>query len=206
MPNIAKSAPDPVILPQKPAYAGIGSRKTPKTVVKTMRLIAAKLEQQGWILRSGGAEGADSAFEEGITDRANMEIYLPGAFFNGKSARGAGYVNAVQLQAWPQALETVYRYHPAPEKLSSPKSDFGLRAMARNAMQVLGPALDSPSRMVIAWTPNGETKGGTGQALRIAHDKRIPILNLGKPSVLLRAQEWLLDAPYLEVVPGETPF
>lgn len=206
MPDLPKFAPDPLTPLGKPAYAGIGSRKTPKTVVKTMRLIAAKLEQQGWILRSGGAEGADSAFEDGIVDRANMEIFLPGAFFNGKSARGKGYINATQSPAWPQALETVYRYHPAPEKLSSPKSDFGLRAMARNAMQVLGYNLDSPSKMVIAWTLNGEARGGTGQALRIAHDRHIPILNLGKPGVLQRAHEWLLDAPYLEVVPGETPF
>ena len=43
-------------------YTGIGARTTPNDVLKDMTNIASNLEQSGFILRSGGANGADSAF------------------------------------------------------------------------------------------------------------------------------------------------
>ncbi len=184
------------------AYAGIGSRKTPKDAIKLIRLIAARLEKEGWILRSGGANGADSAFEEGVQDPSNMEIFLPSSFFNGKSANRQGFINALKSPAYSEADKTVDKYHPCPEKLS----EFPRKLMARNAMQVMGFNMDSPVKMVIAWTRGGKTIGGTGQALRMAFAKRIPILNLGDPVVLQRAKDWLFDSPYLPETFGETPF
>ena len=47
------------------SYAGIGSRKTPPHVLAAMTQIAEALAERGYILRSGGAGGADSAFEKG---------------------------------------------------------------------------------------------------------------------------------------------
>lgn len=46
-------------------YAGIGSRKTPKKILEQMRNISSFLAKEGYTLRSGGADGADSAFEDG---------------------------------------------------------------------------------------------------------------------------------------------
>ena len=46
-------------------YAGIGARKTPNHVLKYMELQGKLLAEKGYILRSGGAKGADSAFERG---------------------------------------------------------------------------------------------------------------------------------------------
>ena len=46
-------------------YAGVGARKTPADVLGWMERIAAGMATQGWTLRSGGARGADSAFERG---------------------------------------------------------------------------------------------------------------------------------------------
>jgi predicted Rossmann fold nucleotide-binding protein DprA/Smf involved in DNA uptake len=46
-------------------YAGIGSRETPKEICNKMTEIASLLEKQDFVLRSGGANGADSAFEKG---------------------------------------------------------------------------------------------------------------------------------------------
>jgi predicted Rossmann fold nucleotide-binding protein DprA/Smf involved in DNA uptake len=43
-------------------YAGIGSRETPKEVLKSMTNYAKELSATGWVLRSGGADGADTAF------------------------------------------------------------------------------------------------------------------------------------------------
>lgn len=47
-------------------FAGIGSRETPPDTLKKMEIIAKSLSDQGWLLRSGGAEKADDAFERGI--------------------------------------------------------------------------------------------------------------------------------------------
>lgn len=184
------------------AYAGIGSRETPKDVIKVIRLIAARLEKEGWILRSGGAKGADSAFEEGIKDPANMEIFLPSSFFNGKSANRTGFINSLKSPVYAEADKTVEKYHPCPEKLS----EFPRKLMARNAMQIMGFEMNSPVKMVIAWTRGGKTIGGTGQALRMAFSKKIPILNLGDPAILQRSKDWLFDSPFLPETLGETPF
>jgi predicted Rossmann fold nucleotide-binding protein DprA/Smf involved in DNA uptake len=46
-------------------YAGVGSRETPAHVCKQMTELAKRLESFGLTLRSGGAKGADKAFEAG---------------------------------------------------------------------------------------------------------------------------------------------
>lgn len=60
-------------------YTGIGSRSTPKDILNIMVKLSAKLNKEGYILRSGGADGADLAFEQAST---NKEIYLPWKGFN----------------------------------------------------------------------------------------------------------------------------
>ena len=58
-------------------YAGIGSRDTPRWVLDCMKKLAYCLSDD-FILRSGGADGADSYFEIGC-DKGNgeKEIFLP---------------------------------------------------------------------------------------------------------------------------------
>lgn len=168
-------------------YAGIGARATPGEILQLMTQLARKMEEDGWRLRSGGARGADSAFEDGVAIPANRAIYLPGRFFNGRVAGPGGYIDSTRLPGWPQALETVRKYHPAPERLSP----FAQNLMARNAMQVLGPNMDRPADLVVAWTPGGVVTGGTGQALRMAGDYGIPVRNLGNPEVLATVRRYL---------------
>ena len=67
------------------------------------------------------------------------------------------------------------QYHPAWHRCS----DAARKLHARNGGQILGPELDAPARVVICWTPNGELVGGTAQALRIAADHDVPVINLG---------------------------
>jgi hypothetical protein len=43
-------------------YAGIGARHTPPDVLALMHRIAGALAQRCWVLRTGGAPGADQAF------------------------------------------------------------------------------------------------------------------------------------------------
>ena len=135
-------------------YAGIGSRKTPSDVLKSMTVIAEILAQKGYILRSGGAVGADQAFEKGSGTR--NEIFLPKA----------------DLPIWTIAF--TLHFHPRPDKLS----EKGWMLMNRNALQILGIDGNTPVDFVICWTKDGKASGGTGQAIRIANSLDIPVYNL----------------------------
>ena len=46
-------------------YAGIGSRETPGLMLGAFARIGEFLAKKGYTLRSGGADGADTAFEVG---------------------------------------------------------------------------------------------------------------------------------------------
>ena len=140
-------------------YAGIGSRSTPPDLLRIMATVSRSLNKEGLTLRSGGAQGADSAFEEGAG--VQKEVYLPWQGFNSRYAEVKaknGYLLASSQPGWKEALDTVNSYHPSPENLSPP----GRLLMARNAMQILGKDLKTPSRFVVCWTSGGKERGGRG--------------------------------------------
>lgn len=150
-------------------YAGIGSRKTPESVLGIMRRIGVDLAQKGHTLRSGGAEGADKAFEEGAKSvNGKMEIFLP----NG------GNKNLWFWKYWAK------KYHPAWDKLG----EYAKQCHARNIAIMLGEEGDSRADFVLCWTPNAELSGGTGQSMRIAQSYGIPIYNL----FYKHTSEWFL--------------
>src|SRR3954447_95843 len=108
------------------AYAGIGSRRTPRRVLELMERIARVLAFDGYTLRSGHAEGADQAFERGAAGQA--EIFLPWRTFNGK-VPVQGRIALPSLEAQLLAQGT----HPAWGRLS-----MGAKLLhARNGHQVL---------------------------------------------------------------------
>jgi len=148
-------------------YCGVGARKTPMSIMDTMSAIAWSMSQSGIVLRSGGAVGADSAFEKGAGTL--KEIFVPHLGFNYRPI-----INDIVPEITPQSRSMTEKFHPAPNRLSA-KS---FKLMHRNSFQVLGEHLDDPVSCVIAWTPDGGFSGGTGQALRIADAYGIPIFNL----------------------------
>jgi hypothetical protein len=163
-------------------YAGIGSRSTPSDILSLMEKIGKRLGEKGWILRSGGADGADLAFERGC-DMVNgkKEIFLPWKGFNGSKS--------TFTHPSEQAIKRVRLVHPAPDKLSS-----GARMLhARNVHQIEGSLLNDNVDIVICWTPKGELSGGTRTALVIAQSHQIPICNLALnrdiKEVILRIEE-----------------
>ena len=160
-------------------YAGIGSRKTPKHIQIKMTAIAHRLNSMGYCLRSGGAEGADQAFESGAKTK---QILLPWEGFNGK------YTDSSQYIIPSLNLDFVYKYHPIPSRLTTK----GLKLMSRNSNQVLGSMLDEPAEFVLCWTEGGKKKGGTAQAIRIAEDYRIPVFNFGSINGLSLFAEYIL--------------
>lgn len=154
------------------AYAGIGSHETPEDILALMRGIAVMLYERGYTLRSGGADGADHAFEYATPVSGMMEIYLPWNGFNGKTQ-----TMDTSALAIGEARSLAEKYHPNWEACSE-----GARKMhTRNSFQVMGHDCHTPSAFVVCWTKNGKDAGGTGQALRIAEDKKIPIYNLHNP-------------------------
>ena len=57
-------------------YTGIGSRNTPADMMLTIAKVGFALGSLGYTLRSGGAQGADTAFEQGAsTAQAPKEIF-----------------------------------------------------------------------------------------------------------------------------------
>lgn len=146
-------------------YAGIGSRETPKEFLRLFTKVAEYLSRKGCILRSGGTNGSDKAFELGAIHK---EIYLPWRGFEGN--------NSELIVSDIKAFEIAEKYHPRWNYLS----DGARKLQARNSHQLLGNDLNTPSSFVICWTKGGKGSGGTGQALRIAKDYNIPIFDCGK--------------------------
>lgn len=160
-------------------YTGIGSRETPKEILEIMQKIAEFLAKKGYILRSGGADGADyNGFEIGC-DKANgeKEIYLPWKDFNG---------NKSSLLFTKEAFQLAATIHPVWENLK-PGAKY---LHARNAHQVLGQDLKSPSLFLVCWTENGDKKGGTATALTLAEQNNILIFNLGLKTGLTKLRKY----------------
>lgn len=166
-------------------YAGIGSRETPEKIMGEMHELGKLFARRGYTLRSGGADGADLAFEFGCDEgKGEKEIFLPWKLFN---------KNCSPLFVVPDEAYTISQpYHP---------TWFGLKPavkklMARNAQQVLGKNLDTPSAFVVCWTPDGCTShntrtrktGGTGQAISIASERGVPVINLHSDDAIDRIE------------------
>lgn len=164
------------LLKNSTCYAGIGSRAAPDPILAIIAGIAAKLAY-GFTLRSGGAPGADTAFESGC-DRENgkKEIFLPCKGFNG---------NQSPFFAPPEQAEVLAAFcHPNWRACSK----FARKLHARNCQQIYGVNLDSPVDFVLFWAPeeNGKVKGGTATAVTLAREMKIPTFNLWDDST----REW----------------
>lgn len=149
-------------------YAGIGSRETPQEVLSEFKTLAIALAFKRLILRSGRAEGADSAFEDGCDEgHGKKEIYLPWPRFNNSTST---------LIVQPgKAFEIAETYHPAWSRLP----EGAKKLHARNSHQILGWELDTPADFIVCWTKGGKMIGGTSQALRLAKDHDVVIFNFG---------------------------
>lgn len=157
-------------------YAGIGARITPPDVLERMTNIGMLLAMQGMVLRSGGARGADRAFEEGV-DRINPKLRLR-------------YI-ALNAERNPEWFNHARKYHPGWRNLSREVQQLH----ARNSAIMLNDHLNDPVKFVVCWTVDGQVAGGTGQALRIAPDYSIPVFNLALPDDEGRMWQFVASLP-----------
>jgi hypothetical protein len=138
-------------------YAGIGSRTSPPETLKLMTEIAIVLHNKQYILRSGGAEGADTAFAKGAGLTPYVVIFRPRDTYRN-----------------PAAIELAAKFHPAWDQCN----DYARQCHGRNAMIILGLELDNPVQFVVCWTPPDIPYGGTKLGMRIAEAHNIPVYNL----------------------------
>jgi hypothetical protein len=167
-------------------YAGIGSRQTPQEALDLMPQIAKYLDDLGYTLRSGAAEGADTAFENGATKK---EIFKG---FDRTGQREINVANEIHpdLQGAMNASKSKKIKSRLAEGATQEEAEkSGERSawavqnlMARNTNQVFGANLDTPVDFVLFWAqeiPGSiRPKGGTGQAVEMARRKGIPTINL----------------------------
>lgn len=173
-------------------YAGVGSRQTPTAIAVLMRRLAARLAADGYTLHSGGAQGADQAFEQGALEAGGkLHVFRPGP-----PLRHPHHIDSSLLHAFPEALTLAKRTHPAWGRCS-PAAQL---LHARNGFQVLSADLASPVRFLVAWTPDYaldpagrvvSVSGGTGQAVRLAVARQIPVFHLGHEPHLKRIESYL---------------
>jgi hypothetical protein len=175
---------------------GVGSRETPKPILDLIRKVSKKLVLSGYTLRSGGADGADTAFYEGWLgaykedqDVPEAEIYLPWNGFNNHKT-GKNYLVVDDKEILSQAEELVNKIHPAGSKLSR-----GAKALhTRNCFQVLGRELSIPSTLFLCYAKvdsKGEPSGGTRTAIKLAEEYNIKVTNLFVKEDLERVQKYL---------------
>lgn len=157
-------------------YTGVGSRSTPVSSLEFMEDLAekiVKLLNGHAVLRSGGADGADAAFERGASrGGGEMQIFLP---WKGFKTKEYPYGHPSSLYGSSEdAFKIASEIHPTWDRCSE-----GARKLhARNVFQVLGPDLNTPSRVLVCWTEGGQDIGGTRTAIVLARSYDIPIFNL----------------------------
>lgn len=150
-------------------YGGVGARVTPTTILEQMTGIAKKLQSKGYILRSGGARGADTAWEDGAGH--SKQIFKPL-----KNQSPYDYVTLAK------AYQIAEQHHPTWKYLP----DWHRDLLARNVHIVLGPELDNPSEFLLCWTEDGifktedrtKASGGTGHTIAVACTYGVPVFNL----------------------------
>lgn len=118
-------------------FAGVGSRKVIQHAPELepiLKAITQCLNDQGYTLRSGGAEGCDKWFEAGARDDMK-EIFYAG-------------------DATEESLKIASEIHPAWHRCS----EWAQNLHGRNVFQVLGKDLQTPVDFLICWTQYGKIR------------------------------------------------
>jgi hypothetical protein len=152
-------------------YAGIGSRETPISVLNQMVRVGSFLGQRNFTLRSGGAKGADSAFERGCDlVKGKKQIWMPSEDF-------------FPLHEWATEKASSVCWEFPLEKMKG----YTIKLITRNMFQIFGDKESfkesTPVDFVVYWSKGnplekGRESGGTRYAVRVAHEAGIPTFNL----------------------------
>lgn len=183
-------------------WTGVGSRNTPPDILLMMQLIGKVLTDLGYILRSGGAEGADTAFYAGCKLSDKFYEFTPEVFlsWDGMEAYGKkwhhdpkeGFYDAHRYKTWQSANQIALLTRGSWERCGW----GGQQHHTRNVFQVIGHSLTAPSDFLICWAPPVGKKtpwvrGGTVTAVKLAVQRKIEVFNLYHPEVFNRFVDFL---------------
>ena len=198
---------DPQPHPRPAAYAGVGSRTTPPDVLAGMSDLAQALGDAGFALSTGGAAGADRAFETGaLRTDAPVTIHTPWPGYNGYRPGRDPETDIDVIHPKPgdavrgrSFLHLARTHHPAWDRCRR-----GARALFLRNVSILAGALDDDGALLpvcaaIAWNPSGSAQGreagGTGHTLRVAAELGIPVVNVSERTAPERNAEALAAIP-----------
>lgn len=186
-------------------YTGVGSRETPFEIYLVMMACAMIFEKQGYILRSGTALGADSAFEQGITNPDNAEIYIPYKSFPQKMWKNNSNIKYIipseNKDKYFEANNLLMRNNLY-KRWNTVKQDWVMKLHNRNIFQVLGKNLNKKEKSLfcLCYTSCGSTTydqtdpnrtGGTGTAINTSSFFDVPVFNLSKKEHLDRIIDFM---------------
>ena len=176
----------------------IGSRELEKNPLyfKDINMcftVAYKLACSGITFTSGlcplGMDGLaqkaySRALSEGKCNESQFEVYIKDESVRLKSKLPNKHLSIVRN---PNLIQKTYEIceEVLGERHWNNCGDYARGMHSRNCHQILGYNLNSPVDAVVCWTPNGEIKGGTATALKIAIKHSIPIYNLGSSDYIL---------------------
>lgn len=163
---------------------GIGTRNLDERMDKTIRGIMKAFssindKDFSFILRSGGARGADAAFESSFSGRIIS--------YRADSSHPAKGIDTIAYSEDPVAEELVMRLHPNPGAVSR-LHDYSRKLLYRDAWQIIGsPGKDRIlSDFVIAAWPMGTTMK---TALLVAENQGVPVFNVTDPADMERLRD-----------------
>lgn len=173
---------------------GIGSR--PKGIpsealpyiLSNLLDIASVANKNGWTLRSGGADGMDTFFED--VWNVNKEIYLPYQGFNRHFDGFNGSILVEDPTILAMAGSIAASVHPIWKRLNKQAKEFH----TRNVFQVLGADLTTPSDLCIFYAridSDGEVEGGTRTAVELCKQNGIATYNLRSTDDVVKLGQFL---------------
>lgn len=165
-------------------YTGVGSRDITQEEYRLLKQIGTRMSELGYWLRSGAADGSDSAFQHGACydQEIKTEIWIPWKSFQSELQQGTPYVN--YYIPTKDMFETARNFFI--EKKIIPWYDNmpqGPKALhGRNYYQVVGfPSENNLSKVCIYCADEsrkGDVAGGTRSAVMVARYFSIPTYNI----------------------------
>ena len=149
-------------------YAGIGDTNIPDNIQKLIIMLAEELAKDGYILRTGGAKGADIAFIEGCNKAKGIkEVFYPSDL----------HVNAKTLKI-AKEIHGHWEYCMNKEPKPGNKYPFAVQAHCRNMKIINGDQLNNPVEFTIAYQDINQVTGGTWQGIKYSQKLGVKVYNL----------------------------
>lgn len=151
----------------------VGTRQPSSEQYEAATKAASALSSvHGVRIATGGAYGIDQAAMD-ATEPGMLDVYLPWWMYNRHIIPAYANITVANESKHVEWFESVEEFHPNPKALSR-----GARALhARNF------GIVQNARVVLAF-PNSSGEGGTGQSIRLARARQVPVFQYNRGDVI----------------------